>query len=77
MEEAARWLDGIKSSYETAEVAATAAVQTRLGGYGNGSGRRCKLGVNIAAKRLRQDNRNGGSDGIGGKLVWIGGSCRY
>ena len=68
---AARLLDGIKISNETAAIALTEAVQTGLGvnDSGNSSGRRRLLGVTIAAKRRRRDDRNGGSDGVGASLV--------
>ena len=67
MAEAARRLDGRKSSDKTAAIAATAAVKNGIRGNGNDrvSSRRRKLGVTIAVKRRRRD------EGVGARCFGL------
>ena len=74
LEAAARRLHGSKTSDETADIAVTVAVQTGLGGNGNGSSMRRELGLTITTKRWQRDDSNGGSNGFGASLALFGDS---
>ena len=76
LEAEARRPESRKRINRTAEISATAAVQTGLNGNGSGSssGRRRKLGMTIAANRRQRDDSNDGSNGVGASSVLFVGS---